>query len=127
MYWEWKQLPNFLLAAPMVLFCIHSIYRYFKTDFTRVITVLKVTAVKPSEQLDSNPLVLSFLAYWGGFCLICVCVANVQIVTRLCASSPAFYWYSVDLLEKKMKWLMLVYIAYNLAGLVLFSNFLPWT
>jgi hypothetical protein len=111
----------------MISFSVVSIFRYFKTDFSRVLNFLKESRVKPSEELNANPLMLSFLAYWGGFCAICLFVANVQIVTRLCASSPAFYWYSAEALESRHKWLITLYLCYNVAGLVLFSNFLPWT
>mmetsp|Transcript_731 Transcript_731/g.1006 ORF Transcript_731/g.1006 Transcript_731/m.1006 type:complete len:97 (+) Transcript_731:1-291(+) len=80
--------------------------------------------------LDSNftPLAVHLLS----LLVVGVFFANVQITTRLvCSASPLVYVGLVDLLSKGPMWrrrLCLGFLVlYNVAGVLLHTNFYPWT
>lgn len=97
-------------------------------------------------ELLLGPTFLSYYAILCGFVQVGLFIAHVQISTRLiCSSCPAFYWFVVVVflrLNKKIKhtekstctqnittgWMICFYFAlYNLLGVVMHVNWLPWT
>lgn len=129
-YYEWKQLPNFILASPIILFILYQAFNYFKSLFA----FLRVSSLKQTiNEWKSIPFVVhcTFLTI---FCALCT---HVQITTRvICSSSPVLYWFAVNYLPKtfdKIEWksansaVLLWFSGYFLVGTALFSNYLPWT
>jgi hypothetical protein len=57
-------------------------------------------------------------------------VMHVQVVTRfLCASTPAFYWFTAQATRRKdgASYLILLYFSfYVVLGTAMFCNFFPW-
>lgn len=117
-YYEWKQVPNFLLALPMVIVMVwHLVYLpNWKNSFVFMV--------------HATFLLLFFV--------LCI---NVQVTTRLMASaSPVLYWifsrnvsYDIVTIDDilKCKWpvklVLLWFVSYIFIGTTLFCNFLPWT
>lgn len=117
-YYEWKQVPNFLLASPMVIvMMLHLLYwPNWKTSFV-------------------------FMAHATFLLIVCVLCINVQVTTRLMASaSPVLYWifstetsseiktiHDIPMCKWPVKLVLLWFASYIIIGTTLFCNFLPWT
>ncbi|KAH8308804.1 hypothetical protein KR059_001950 [Drosophila kikkawai] len=133
-YYKWKQLPNFLLALPMLSFMHWHCYDYLR-DF-----VAKVWAkLTPSgyRELIKQHITFPFVLHAAFLTLVCTVYVHIQVSTRLLASAtPAFYWFAADHMPKTLAQLKLrskagaLFIwctTYSLLGTVLFSNNYPWT
>lgn len=125
-YWELKQLPNFILAGPILFLSAKAIGRYIREDWKRFLTLGFVRKPKDGDSFQENEAVLAFVYYWLAYVFVLIAVANVQIATRQLASLPALYWFCADYC-KENKLIVLYFVAYNFIGAILFSNFYPWT
>jgi len=133
-YYKWKQLPNFLLALPMLSFMHWHCYDYLR-DFIRSVWA-KVT---PSgyRELVKEHITFPFVLHAAFLTLICTVFVHIQVSTRLLASAtPVFYWFAADHMPKTLAQLKLrskagaLFIwctTYSLVGTVLFCNNYPWT
>lgn len=129
-YYEWKQLPNFVLAFPIIGFIIYETYFYFRL----LVNLLRVSKF---QQVLSERKSIPFIVHCLFLTLFCTFFVHIQITTRLiCSSSPVLYWFAVNHLPKtfdKIEWksanslILLWFSGYFLIGTALFSNFLPWT
>ncbi|KAI3633683.1 hypothetical protein MIR68_008630 [Amoeboaphelidium protococcarum] len=79
-YWELKQFPNFLLAAPMVMLSVHFISRYLRSVDVKHLLQDKL-------QLKTVP----FYVLWLGMVVYCVLFMHVQVITRFLTSMPMLY------------------------------------
>ncbi|KDR23501.1 GPI mannosyltransferase 2 [Zootermopsis nevadensis] len=108
-YYQWKQIPNFLLAMPVVWIIFTYAYRFAKqhphlcctlglwkdlscTD-TKVIEKLRVqmkqNKIKFAPEMFVYVVHVTFLTV---FCILCI---HVQVTTRMIASSsPILYWFT---------------------------------
>ncbi|XP_063091895.1 GPI mannosyltransferase 2 isoform X1 [Cavia porcellus] len=104
-YYELKQVPNFLLAAPVAILVFWATWTYMTTHPWLCLT-LGLRRNKNSKTIEkSNPGFLSpqvfvylvhavFLLLFGGLCM------HVQVLTRFLASStPVVYWFPAYLLQ----------------------------
>lgn len=114
-YYQIKQLPNFLLALPISYLVMVESYKKSRN---------RLLSMASKKQL----------AYYlqGIFItLICSVTINVQVTTRLLASScPVVFWICADARNEsrlKHKLLLFYFISYFIVGTVLHSNFYPWT
>lgn len=145
-YFELKQIPNFLLAFPMISFMLFKSLQFVKNNFKNC---LKLGFVKGDFSIFPFVLHGLFLT------IFCFFFVHIQVTTRMIASStPVFYWFCSDFFGKqkskgktnfKNKILLFIYslgpkdfyiqrliillwfLIYFVIGTVLFSNFLPWT
>lgn len=109
-YYQVKQLPNFLLAMPIVVIAIIGI------SYPRV----------------DNSLYRSFAIHMLALLITLLLFSHVQISTRLLlSSSPLMYVTITSLLCSKrnwVRWLTWSYIfLYVLIGISLHVNYFPWT
>ena len=107
-YWTLQQLPNFLLAAP----------------------VLAISAAAVAWSVRSGRRWWVHGAYLSLLLGVCVVVLHVQVSTRFLSHVPLLYWYmawSWQRSEKRARWLLGWSVSYAMVGTVLFSLFLPWT
>ena len=125
-YWELKQIPNFLLAAPILFLSFKAIYRYASHDWRRFFTFGTQTSTESTEKWEDNPLLLPYMYYWFVYSAVLLVLANVQIATRQLASLPALYWFSAQE-SKRNPFVVPFFLLYNVLGAILFSNFYPWT
>jgi len=125
-YYQLKQIPNFLLAFP-ILFVASSSVVFSAINNTETLRF----AVPIQSNLGGS----HFVHLWLHI-LISVTWAHVQISTRLiCSACPIIYVYYACLLDKSRGcnnhslniFLLLFMFGYNFAGIVLHSNWFPWT
>lgn len=131
-YYQWKQLPNFLLALPMLVFmqwhCCDYLWFLASKIWPQV-----ASWREPLKSQKSLPFVLH-----GAFLtLVCALFVHIQVSTRLLASAtPIFYWFAADHMPKSLAHLSLrskagaLFIwctTYCACGTVLYCNNFPWT
>jgi phosphatidylinositol glycan class V len=156
-YYELKQIPNFLLAAPILVCSALGVSRWIQTSWTeqtsddnskgfplRIIQWAIWAQRRSQEAVHRNtsgsilhsPQMLPHYAVLAAVALLGFAVAHVQIATRLiCSTCPAIYWHLAHLCLDKNNFLGLpirriifVYLGiYILIGTILHVNFLPWT
>lgn len=155
-YYEWKQIPNFLLAAPILMLSVGGVVSWIQgslvTDFGKgkvpsslraIVWEWPLQALNDSvgtgetrktsfldEKLVRNPLLLGHYAILAILALIGLVIAHVQISTRMiCSTSPGVLWFmTYCMLHPKYGKVVWYYaILYMLLGVILHVNFLPWT
>ncbi|KAL3809678.1 hypothetical protein ACHAXA_004229 [Cyclostephanos tholiformis] len=182
-YYEIKQIPNFILALPVLALSSAAVVSWIARSWDRHIVNRgkKITAtsiggvardllrwvflaldsssghspaggnITPHASSSSEtrkllgPEVLPTYAVLAGFAIVGAFIAHVQVSTRLIFSScPAIYWYISGMLVndhkgniKKKEFggrvtqaplLLYSYFAlYNILGVIMHVNWLPWT
>lgn len=101
-YYEFKQIPNFLLATPVLLIVFWNSYKFFKNNY-------KLRYLRRNNNIRSNKLPYKYgkfpfalhLVILAIFALFCI---HVQVSTRLLFScSPCLYWYCSILAQPSTK------------------------
>lgn len=147
-YFQLQQLPNFLLALPVLCLSFAGCWSYFSQDWTRALllgiyraaprqlgtaaqrwptksTVDKRHGLASAEHGFGNDRVAPYV-YQLGLMTACAClVMNVQVATRFLSACPALYWYIASLHNRK--WIWAYFMLYFCLGSILFPNFYPWT
>lgn len=154
-YWTINQIPNFVLAAPILYVSYFAFFHYIQKTIhqksyshkhNRVLNYI-TSSLGLNYIVDyTSNLDLAMVGYlshrsapyvWHLFGLtsLIVVMAHVQISTRvLCASCPAVYWFvAYTFVRKKANtqkflncYLIFTWLYFTL-GCVLFSTFYPWT
>ncbi|KAK9496341.1 hypothetical protein O3M35_013358 [Rhynocoris fuscipes] len=148
-YYTIKQIPNFCLALPITIiifkYCLKYFYNYWKLLF-------KVDRIYKYDDISYNrltPSVFVFAVHILYLTIFAIININVQVTTRLIASSsPFIYWIaSQEFIDNEkykelipfLKWISLFnkrksgnlikfyFIFYAILGIILFSNNFPWT
>lgn len=131
-YYQIKQLPNFLLAMPVLVFLVYQSFKYFMGVFKNI-------SQKGLLQTISEMKTIPFVIHALFLTVFCALFVHVQVSTRLLASAtPCLYWFAVDLMpptfqEVRLKsirgggGILYWFAGYFIVGTVLFSNFFPWT
>ncbi|TPP61049.1 GPI mannosyltransferase 2 [Fasciola gigantica] len=98
-YYEFKQIPNFLLASPVVLLSLACAAAFYARA-PKTYKTLGLTAETPRDRrLLPYVLHMLFLTVYG------VTHINVQVLTRIIFSScPVIYWYCAYLLSNCSTW-----------------------
>lgn len=93
-YYELKQIPNFVLALPILYLVFSSIYVFAVQNKSLMISLglRKSLVTFHGKKFKSEIVVFVFhLLFLATFCVLFI---NIQVTTRLLASSsPAFYWF----------------------------------
>lgn len=129
-YYEFKQIPNFLLAFPMISFMLIKSIKFVKNNIKKILTL---------AILIDDFCIFPFVLHGLFLTIFCLFFVHIQVTTRMIASStPIFYWFGSDYfgpqklkkktkLDLKEKILLSWFLSYFVIGTILFSNFLPWT
>lgn len=134
-YYELKQIPNFLLAAPILFIILLNCWRFVAKN-PRVAFTLGLV---PFKGVDTNQFV--FIVHACALAIFCALFVHIQVATRMLASSsPCLYWFaashfsdrkSVGEMFRTQSWsgraIVAWFGAYYCIGTILFCNFLPWT
>ena len=105
-YWSPNNIPNFLIALPVV--AIHGLsIAYF---WSRLPTLKKVLP----WLVVNSVVIVGGLFFW-----------NVQILVRITSFLPLSYWYVASLTGHQHKSLVYYMLIWNLLQTMLFSAFLP--
>lgn len=107
-FYQWKQLPNFLIALPTTAVCVFAIYRVV---FFHPLLLLTAGLTQPYPYLHSvkrrdltNPHCSSpsswvvFIWYLTGMLLIALAMMHIQVINRFVVACPALYWTAASLL-----------------------------
>lgn len=155
-YYEVKQIPNFLLAFPILFIIFYNSFKYFLRNqaycFRLGIFNLKISVLRRVSIADQNLFV--FIAHAVVLSIFCILFIHIQVTTRLIASAnPVVYWFCADYfmgilqsnkqdddktevilnifdikrLNFTQKLIIYYFLGYFALGTILFSNFLPWT
>ena len=133
-YYEVKQIPNFVLAAPIIALSVYGLKAYIQHNATEFWT-LGINKSKHNKTDDYYSSTLAVFMYlWAFLLLFATTNMHIQVIIRFFTSVPPLYWYVGNLWikgfgEGKHTWManvVLGYFAiYGLIGIVLFSSFLP--
>ena len=155
-YYEFKKIPNFLLALPIVLIILINSFKYFRRNQAYCLRLgifnLKPSILRSTQVADQNQFV--FIVHAVAMTLFCVLFIHVEVTTRILSSAnPMLYFFCADYFitnyvqhKKKddhvyneinmfdikrlsflQKIIIYYFLGYYAVGTVLFSNFLPWT
>ncbi|KAJ2824996.1 ER membrane glycoprotein subunit of the GPI transamidase complex-like protein [Coemansia erecta] len=137
-YYTLQQLPNFLLAAPMIVLSVAGLYTYVAHDPLRFATLgWRRSSRSAASNNSSAELATAFLGdrllphvyLWALLVAIGVTTMHVQMITRMFSGVPAVFWFAAHAVavgRRATQWAVTGYfVGYGLAGVVLFSNFFP--
>lgn len=125
-YFQFQQIPNFLVASPMIILCISGISTFIQSLITA--TREKPKARGKGTTGEQKALIPHFglLAFLTIYTLLMV---HVQIIARLFSFQPSVYWILADLYSKSSPLTRRVIAGYSLSctviGSILFMNFYP--
>uniref|UniRef100_A0A1B6DKS1 GPI mannosyltransferase 2 n=1 Tax=Clastoptera arizonana TaxID=38151 RepID=A0A1B6DKS1_9HEMI len=93
-YYQLKQIPNFLLAFPIIIFILSKSFIILKENKSLLITLGFTNKLKIRFlQCNSDPVALVFVIHIFFLTLFCTLCIHVQVTTRMLASaSPVLYW-----------------------------------
>ncbi|KAI9319934.1 GPI mannosyltransferase 2 [Dichotomocladium elegans] len=129
-YYETKQIPNFLIAMPILCLSVAGIVRYARQDWHAFVWTL---GLNDQERWKKSP----FIYLWSALTAYSATCMHIQVIVRFFTSLPPLYWYIAQVWadglgaasSRKCKWLahgVLGYqVLYGLVGIVLFAAFLP--
>lgn len=140
-YFQLKQIPNFLLATPILALVFWSTIAYLKRIIPQVWQYLGVNAkILVSNQtgrpqsLFGNKICLPFAIHSLFLATVCFTCMHVQVGNRfLLSSSPWPYWAMYHLVNSEFLgpqtelYLRIWLTFYFIFGTLLFANFLPFT
>lgn len=140
-YFQFKQLPNFMLAFPIIYFASTECLKYFRQNSDLTFSL----GLSRFHQNTKTSVIFEYIVHLSALVVICLFFVHIQVTTRLlCSSSPALYWLAAMLIYSKEKktvfrlsdvsssttttFLIFSYcLLYFVLGTALFSNHYPWT
>ncbi|GAA6033138.1 hypothetical protein JCM8097_002964 [Rhodosporidiobolus ruineniae] len=116
-YWTPLQLPNFALAAPVLLLSFSTLYRFYRSNLPSIVRFtlpfLPPSLLPPSTppRKDRDPLrplthpaspeqtatLTPYMHLYLATSLLLLTTAHVQIALRICASEPVAWWGAAEL------------------------------
>jgi phosphatidylinositol glycan class V len=128
-YFEMKQIPNFLLASPMILLSLIGIFVIILHDPLCFMTLgWKCTTKDKSISFVNHPKLRPWTFMWMFMLFLCMTSMHVQIMPRFFSALPIIHWFTAYLFEKKhwlRYWVMLYFTLYSSIGAILFAMFYP--
>lgn len=145
-YYQVKQIPNFLLAFPILLIVFINSILYLKRNVKKnlhwIFSFNHLSAIKRNNNIY-HPVLVVFIVHALFLSVFCLGFIHIQVSTRMLASAtPTFYWFCANYVKKMHlstdifrisnclfveKFIKLYYMSYFVVGTVMFCNFLPWT
>ncbi|KAJ2368848.1 ER membrane glycoprotein subunit of the GPI transamidase complex-like protein [Coemansia sp. RSA 2607] len=153
-YYTLQQLPNFLLAAPMIALSLAGLWTYVAHDPVRFATLgwirrgrslgAKADTADAVAVAYFDSELLPHMYLWALLLGVATTTMHVQVITRFFSSVPAVFWFAAHVVAKAaaqkkelgsaqamqgkrwISWIVVGYfVGYGLVGVVLFSNFFP--
>ncbi|XP_074601191.1 phosphatidylinositol glycan anchor biosynthesis class V [Brevipalpus obovatus] len=130
-YYQFKQLPNFALALPVLTTSALIVFNFFKAHKKKLIHLEWLNLMKRSQKTSrswANERCLPYLLHLSILLTISLLFVHVQVSTRLIFSStPIIYWAIASSESKVKKYFRLYSHVYMVVGTCLYSRFYPWT
>lgn len=112
-YYQWKQIPNFLLATPILAIVLLHCYRFITqnlrhclrlginlarfqrtTSYDSAASKSKKIGKNFSAQLFYDSDMFVYIVHGASLSIFCILFVHIQVTTRLLASaSPLLYWF----------------------------------
>lgn len=133
-YYEVKQIPNFLLAAPFLGLSILGLHSYYAYDPQRFWTLGLRSTKRINRQMRPyfSSSLLPFIYLWAAMTFLVSTMMHVQVILRFFTCLPPLYWFLAHFLVTPSKktamcssGLLIYWVFYPLVGAVLFANFYP--
>lgn len=103
-YYEVKQIPNFILAFPVLFLMLKCIFEYLMQNWKKVSSLKVLTSDVDREDCKSTNYpakMFPFIVHGLFLTFFCIFFVHIQVSTRLLASaSPLLYWYSAILMSR---------------------------
>lgn len=134
-YWKFKQIPNFILASPIIILFLTRSFSFLQHSF-------KEFQYRSFSEVLRSSKAIPFIVHGSLLTIFCTLCIHIQVTTRLLASAtPCLYWFAGDYLPKNFEGVSLSlpkirsmraaiiywFGGYFVIGTMLFSNFYPWT
>ena len=118
-YYTFNQIPNFVLASPIILLSIAGIIHF-------------ITKIRKFPFDKKNEFIIIHVLHWLFLSFIAIFMMHIQVMTRFFASLPIFYWFCSQFFltsnQRRTQFFILSYFgSFTLLGTILFTNFYPWT
>lgn len=148
-YYEMKQIPNFILAFPILYVMIKCIREYFSEHkkYSYTLGFIEDVKDKKSIELKKYPTeMFPFIIHGLFLTIFCILFVHIQVSTRLiCSASPLMYWYCALTISSEIccnndiayeneenvfsKWKVFFFTQkkYNLKDKLIISYFLGYT
>lgn len=130
-YYEVKQIPNFILASPVLMLTFLGLWKYFTYDIKKLYSLGTRNQKSKIIHLYFSPSISLFMFHWLLLGLISVFFIHIQVSTRFIFSQCiSIYWFLAHIMinHKKFKYIIVFYMfIYNVLGIILFPTFYPWT
>ncbi|KAJ1539539.1 hypothetical protein HK405_012792, partial [Cladochytrium tenue] len=124
-YWTPQQIPNFLLAAPMIVLSGSGIQHYIRQTWPRAVVEARGRgAIGVARELCRDAR-LPFYVLWAVFTVYASLFMHVQVVTRVFTCLPPVYWHAAELCKDGRKVVLYYFIGYAALTTVLLANFYP--
>ncbi|KAM0750807.1 hypothetical protein T439DRAFT_348085 [Meredithblackwellia eburnea MCA 4105] len=132
-YWTLQQLPNFVLASPVLILCLAASVSYYRQNPLSLLPFLSSPSDLPPPETPFHALHLAPYIHLHTFLtLLLLTSSHVQIVLRVCTSNPVLYWYAATLFSSEKegnkkwgrRWVMYC-VVWGMVSVVLWSSFLP--
>ncbi|KAF9426659.1 hypothetical protein BGZ94_006215 [Podila epigama] len=129
-YYEVKQIPNFLMAAPMIILSACGIYSYIMYDTRRALSLGR------DSKLDTrgrgtppfmSQAIFPYIVLWAFLLVTNITTMHIQIITRAFSCMPPVYWFAAHQFRDQgyARSVTTFFVMYGLVGIVLFANFFP--
>lgn len=151
-YFEFRQIPNFMLAFPIIYIIVTNSIKFFKChkNYCLNLGIFRFkwcTNNKITGDCNFKKEMFVFVVHALFLTVFCTFCIHVQVTTRIiCSGSPVPYWFTAYYFEsckKKSNSLeniflnknrnnyarctIYYFLSYFIVGVVMFTNFLPWT
>lgn len=95
-YYEFKQIPNFILAVPVIYLMLKCCIEFLTEHRSKFFTLEFFSGKsRPSDNVKKYPLdMFVFVVHALFLTKFCIFFVHIQVSTRLlCSASPLLYWY----------------------------------
>lgn len=129
---NWRQLPNFVLATPIFILSVHTIVYYSNIIFVTQFKKFGAAMEKSSSVRYCTCGLLASIVHLSILLIVCFCFAHIQVTTRVIFSSCPIIYVSCGRIfagtaSTSRSLLIIFFIVYFIVGIILHTNFYPWT
>jgi len=134
-YWQLKKIPLFILAMPTVVTCIDAVGKTINdlSPNTVLSDFFGFRSARGGLPWAGAPMQICCLVHLLVIATFAVLFMNVEVITRLVwSSSPLVFIYAAQIMQhpvgsSRRRFLVGYSFLYSTAGVLLHSNFFPWT